>query len=215
MTKKPVVYLLTALLALTAGIFAWSQLQQPSGTPAVSHIETRSATLLPQLKSLQPFSLKDQRGEPFTNQTLQGRWTFLNFGYTHCPDICPTTLAMLTAMEKQLLASGNAAEYQIAFISIDPERDTQQQLAEYIDFFNPAYLGVRGDESELQRLTRPLGIMYAKVATENSAMGYVMDHSASIILVDPQGRYYALFGSPHDADDMAQDFMTITTNYRG
>ncbi len=209
---KIVTFILTGLLALAAGVVIWSQLQQPAATPAVSHIETRSATLLPQLRSLQPFSLSDQHGRPFTNQTLQGRWTFLSFGYTHCPDICPTTLAMLTSMEKQLQASDNAAEYQIAFVSVDPERDTQQRLAEYIDFFNPAFLGVSGDDSELQRLTRPLGILYVKVTTENSAMGYVMDHSASIVLVDPQGRYYALFSSPHDPDDMAQDFMTITKN---
>ena len=204
---------LTGLLALAAGVVVWLQLQQPAATPTVSHIETRSATLLPQLRRLQPFSLRDQHGRPFTNQTLQGRWTFLSFGYTHCPDICPTTLAMLTSMGRQIDASGNSADYQIAFVSVDPERDTQQRLAEYIDFFNPEFLGVTGDDSELQRLTRPLGILYVKVMTENSAMGYVMDHSASIVLVDPQGRYHALFSSPHDPDDMAQDFMTITKNY--
>jgi protein SCO1/2 len=171
---KSAALVLTGLLALAAGVVVWLQLQQPAATPTVSHIETRSATLLPQLRSLQPFSLVDQHGRPFTNQTLQGRWTFISFGYTHCPDICPTTLAMLTSMEKQLQASGNSAEYQIAFVSVDPERDTQQRLAEYIDFFNPAFLGVTGDESELQRLTRPLGILYAKVTTEKSAMGYVL-----------------------------------------
>jgi protein SCO1/2 len=210
---KTTAFILTGLLALAVGVAAWLQLREPAATPAVSHIETRSATLLPQLRSLQPFSLRDQHGRPFTNQTLQGRWTFLSFGYTNCPDICPTTLAMLTSMGRQIDASGNSAEYQIAFVSVDPERDTQQRLAEYIDFFNPEFLGVRGDDSELQRLTRPLGILYVKVTTENSAMGYVMDHSASIILVDPQGRYHALFSSPHDPDDMAQDFMTITKNY--
>lgn len=210
---KTAAFILTGLLALAVGVVVWLQLQQPASTPAISQVETRSATLLPQLRGLPPFSLRDQHGRPFTNQTLQGRWTFISFGYTHCPDICPTTLAMLTSMEKQLQASDGAPAYQIAFVSIDPERDTQQQLAEYIDFFNPAFLGVRGDDSELQRLTRPLGILYAKVTTENSAMGYVMDHSASIVLVDPQGRYHALFSSPHDPDDMAQDFITITKNY--
>lgn len=218
MTKQPssvklAALVLTGLLALVAGFVAWLQLQQPAATPTVSHIETRSATLLPQLRSLQPFSLSDQHGRPFTNQTLQGRWTFLSFGYTNCPDICPTTLAMLTSMGRQIDASGNSTDYQIAFVSVDPERDTQQRLEEYIDFFNPAFLGVTGDDSELQRLTRPLGILYAKVTTEKSAMGYVMDHSASIVLVDPQGRYHALFSSPHDPDDMAQDFITITKNY--
>lgn len=206
-------FILTGLLVLAVGVVVWLQLQQPAAKPAISQIETRSATLLPQLRVLPPFSLRDQHGRPFTNQTLQDRWTFISFGYTHCPDICPTTLAMLTSMEKQLQASAGTSDYQIAFVSVDPERDTQQRLAEYIDFFNPAFLGVTGDDSELQRLTRPLGILYAKVITEKSAMGYVMDHSASIVLIDPQGRYHALFSSPHDPDDMAQDFMTITKNY--
>lgn len=206
-------FILTGLLVLALGVVVWLQLQQPAAKPAISQIETRSATLLPQLRVLPPFSLRDQHGRPFTNQTLQDRWTFISFGYTHCPDICPTTLAMLTSMEKQLQASAGTSDYQIAFVSVDPERDTQQRLAEYIDFFNPAFLGVTGDDSELQRLTRPLGILYAKVITEKSAMGYVMDHSASIVLIDPQGRYHALFSSPHDPDDMAQDFMTITKNY--
>lgn len=206
-------FILTGLLVLAVGVVVWLQLQQPAAKPAISQIETRSATLLPQLRVLPPFSLRDQHGRPFTNQTLQDRWTFISFGYTHCPDICPTTLAMLTSMEKQLQASAGTSDYQIAFVSVDPERDTQQRLAEYIDFFNPAFLGVTGDDSELQRLTRPLGILYAKVITEKSAMGYVMDHSASIVLIDPQGRYHALFSSPHDPDDMAQDFMTITKNH--
>ncbi|MEN8213404.1 MAG: SCO family protein [Pseudomonadota bacterium] len=209
---KMLAFLLTGALALAAGAVLWLQLSGPAAPPPVdSGMKTRSATVLPQLKTLPHFSLTDQHGRPFTNENLQGRWTFLSFGYTHCPDICPTTLAMLTAMEKQLQASAGSIPYQIVFVSIDPERDTQQRLAEYIAYFNPEFLGVTGDDSALQRLTQPLGILYAKVTTEKSAMEYVMDHSASIILVDPQGRYHALFSPPHEAVSMAQDFITITT----
>ena len=148
---------------------------------------TKQATILPIFKTLQPFSLTDQTGETFDNQRLLGQWTFLNFGYTHCPDICPTTLAMLTNMDQQLNSLEIASPVQIAFVSVDPERDTQQRLAEYVNYFDPSFLGLRGSEDKLQRLTQPLGILYAKVKTEKSAMEYVMDHSASIILIAPEG----------------------------
>lgn len=211
-SMKNIAILVSGILALIAGILVWQQLAAPKPSQPGSMVETRSATLLPQLKQLQPFSLKDQHGRPFANQALLGQWTFLNFGYTHCPDICPTTLAMLKNMDERLQSSKTAA-HQIAFVSVDPERDTPQRLAEYMKYFDPSFLGVTGNDDELKRLTQPLGILYAKVITENSAIGYVMDHSASIILVDPQGRYHALFSPPHDPGIMAQDFISITENY--
>ena len=206
-------FLVLGVLALIAGVAAWLQLAAPGSSQPGGVVETRSATLLPQLRILQPFSLMDQHGHPFNNQTLEGQWTILNFGYTHCPDICPTTLAMLKNMSDRLTSAKASAVPQIAFVSVDPERDTRQRLAQYMEYFDPSFLGVRGNDDELKRLAQPLGILYAKVTTEKSAMGYVMDHSASIILVDPQGRYHALFSPPHDPGIMAQDFINITENY--
>jgi protein SCO1/2 len=212
-SRRNLAILFSGLLAFAAGVVIWLQLAAPPALQPAGKIETKSATLLPQLKSLQPFSLKDQHGRTFANQDLLGQWTFLNFGYTHCPDICPTTLAMLKHMDELLQPVKESTPYQIAFVSVDPERDTQQRLAEYINYFEPSFLGIRGSDDELRRLTQPLGILYAKVAMEKSAMGYVMDHSAAIILVDPQGRYHALFSQPHDSGIMAQDFLMITGNY--
>jgi protein SCO1/2 len=80
-------------------------------------------------------------------------------------------------------------------------------------FFHPSFLGVRGDDAALQQLTKPLGILYQKVETPDSGLAYVMDHSASVILVDPAGRYHALFSPPHDAGVMAKDFIAIAENY--
>lgn len=205
--------ILAALLAMIAGIVISLQwMRAPDGAPP-NMSAMRSATVLPQFRELPSFSLKDQHGRPFDNRELVGRWTFMNFGYTHCPDICPTTLAILGSMEEQLKSSGVSAPHRVVFVSIDPERDTQQRLAEYIGYFDPGFLAATGSDAELQVLTRPLGILYAKVLTENSAMGYVMDHSASIILVDPEGRYHALFSPPHDPLTMAADFNTIVSNY--
>ena len=210
---RNIAFRVLGLLALIAGVTAWLQLAAPGSSSPGGVVESRSASLLPQLRTLQPFSLMDQHGRPFNNQTLEGQWTILNFGYTHCPDICPTTLAMLKNMNDRLMSAKASAVPQIAFVSVDPERDTRQRLAQYMEYFDPSFLGVRGNDDELKRLTQPLGILYAKVTTEKSAMGYVMDHSASIILVDPEGRYHALFSPPHDPGVMAQDFISITENY--
>ncbi|MGD8587748.1 MAG: SCO family protein, partial [Chromatiales bacterium] len=185
--------------------------------PPIMHtppdITTKEATLLPQLKPLPPFSLEDQQGKVFDNQRLLGHWTFLDFGYTHCPDICPTTLALLADLDARLRSIKQKTPYEIAFVSLDPERDSRQRLAEYVGYFDPSFLAVRGEGQALRQLTKPLGILYEKVPTPNSAMAYVMDHSASIALIDPQGRYYALFSPPHDAASMAEDFKLIIQNY--
>jgi protein SCO1/2 len=212
-TIKHITIVLGGLLAMTAGLLAWLQVWTPPVIHTPPQISTKAATLLPQLKPLPPFSLKDQQGNTFDNQRLMGQWTFLNFGYTHCPDVCPTTLALLADMHNRLQLSKQKSPYEIAFVSIDPERDSQQRLAEYVGYFDPLFLGVRGDNAALQQLTRPLGILYQKVSTPNSAMGYVMDHSASIALIDPQGRYYALFSPPHDVQMMVEDFKLITKHY--
>ncbi len=203
-------FILSGLIALILGVVVWLNFSSPPPASEPIRIETRNATVLPQLKKLPSFALMDQQGRPFDNQSLLGNWTFMTFGYTHCPDICPTTLALLTDVKQRLQPSKAAAPYNFTFISVDPERDTQQRLAEYVNYFDPAFIGATGSDDELQRLTRPLGILYAKVATEKSAMGYVMDHSASIILVDPEGRYQALFSPPHDAGVMVEDFIAIT-----
>ncbi len=212
-TGKYFVFIISALSALILGVIVWLNYATPLSSHQPAKTETRQATVLPQLKELQPFTLMDQAGKSFDNQRLLGRWTFISFGYTHCPDICPTTMALLTDMHQQLQSLTASPSYQVAFVSIDPERDTQHRLAEYVNYFDPSFIGITGSDPELKGLTQPLGILYAKVETEMSAMGYVMDHSASIVLVDPQGRYHALFSPPHDAGVMADDFVRISENY--
>ena len=205
--------IIAAVLAVSAGMFTWHEFSKSPDADPTAKLTTHQATVLPIFKKLQPFSLTDHRGKPFDNQTLTGQWTFLNFGYTYCPDVCPTTLAMLAAMDDKLQSIKTVQPYQIAFVSIDPERDSQQQLAEYVTHFKPTWLGVTGPDEALKHLTQPLGILYARVGRDNDSQNYVMDHSASIILVDPQGRYHALFSPPHDAGYLAEDFITITNNY--
>ena len=175
--------------------------------------QLKQGTLLPSAKAIADFQLTDQHGKPFTRNNLVGKWSFAFFGYTHCPDVCPTSLSMLAQVMKKLEQNDNLdTKPQVVFVSVDPERDTPELLAQYLPYFNPDFIGVTGDPQQLLLLTRQLGIMYGKVPADN-ADDYLVDHSASIILFDPDGNFLALFGMPHDPDLIAQEFVAIKNYY--
>jgi protein SCO1/2 len=199
-----------SISALIGGLLIWSFLQGSKSEVPSQPLSTEQATILPELRSLSPFSLASHDGQKFDNQSLLGQWTFMSFGYTYCPDICPTTLSMFSEMDDLLKSQQVAAPYKITFVSVDPERDSLRRLADDVTYFNPDFIGATGPKAALQQLTKPLGILYERVETENSAMDYVIDHSASIILVDPRGQYHAYFSPPHDPQKMASDFLAIS-----
>lgn len=175
--------------------------------------QLKQGTLLPSAKAIADFQLTDQHGKPFTRNNLVGKWSFAFFGYTHCPDVCPTALSMLAQVMKKLEKDSTLDTLpQVIFVSVDPERDTPELLAQYLPYFNPDFVGVTGDPQQLLLLTRQLGIMYGK-APGDDADDYLVDHSASIILFDPDGNFLALFGMPHDPDLIAQEFVAIKNYY--
>ncbi len=175
--------------------------------------QLQQGTLLPSAKPIAEFSLIDQNGDAFTLENLKHQWTFVFFGYTHCPDVCPTSLSMLGQMMR-LLEQNPALETlpRGLFVSVDPERDTPELLAKFIPYFHPDFIGATGNPEELQKLTRQLGILYMKSggSTEDD---YLVDHSAAIILFDPDGKFHALFGMPHDAKLIASEFIMIRDYY--
>lgn len=178
----------------------------PAGEiPSVT--EVRDEVLLP------AFALQGPKGN-FTNADLQGRWTFMFFGYTQCPDICPTALTLMKDV-KALLASGAAApsteSLRVAFVSVDPRRDTRDLLDEYISAFDPAFLGLRGDDAALAPLTRNLGVYYQRNDATDTQR-YTVDHSAAIYLIDQTGKLRAVFSPPHDARKVAGDYVRISQN---
>src|SRR5262245_54200585 len=147
-------------------------------------------------------------GARFGTASLAGRWTFLYFGFVNCPDICPTTLATLAAAEKSLADLPPAERPAVAFVSVDPGRDTPEVLARYVAHFDAAFEGVTGSAAAIAEWSRALGV--AVVIGAPSADGsYSVDHSAAIFLVDPEGRAAALFGTPHEAGAIARDYRRI------
>jgi protein SCO1/2 len=200
-----------AAVAATAGFWASTQLQQPGIRTDDIH-----ATVLQPPKVLPEFSLIDHHGEPFTPAQLQGHWSLLFFGYTHCPDVCPSTLAMLSDVDRRLAEGpGGNTDVKVVFVSVDPERDTPEKLAKYVPYFNKAFLGVTGSAEQINRLTQSLGVLHVRVEQNAGASGYLIDHSASILLVDPRGELYALFATPHDPAAIASDMKKIRARYRG
>lgn len=195
------------IIPLLLGIVLLGACSRPQ-TPELSQ-----GTLLPSAKPLLEFELVDHHGRPFTPDNMQGRWSFAFFGYTHCPDVCPTSLSMLAQMQRALEKDAALKTLpQVLFFSVDPQRDTPQLLAEFVPYFHPSVVGVTGDQQQILKLTRQLGILYAR-AEGSGSDDYLVDHSAAIILFDPDGKFHALFNVPHDPTLIASDFIAIKHYY--
>ena len=197
----PLIIGLVALLAAFAGLWLGARLQGNTAPP-----ELAAGIVLAPPKPVQPFTLVDQRGQPFGLGRLKNHWTFMFFGYTHCPDVCPTTLSVLNQALLQLEDEPEAQQdAQVVFVSVDPQRDTPEQLADYVAYFNEGFIGATGAPDAIAALTRQLGILYV---LNDDGGEYTVDHSASILLMDPAGRLAAVFsGYPHDPRALAAGYL--------
>jgi protein SCO1/2 len=187
------------LLAAGAGALLARQQLQPATPIAL----TTGTALVPPLE-LPRFSLISHEGQPFERAALEGHWTLMFFGFTHCPGICPMTLTTLADVRKRLhdLAPGDLP--QIVLVSLDPERDTPEQLAQYVVRFDPSTVGVTGPAPAIDQFAASLGITHRKVSTGGS--DYMIDHSAVVLLLDPQGREAAVFSPPHNPEQLSADY---------
>lgn len=166
--------------------------------------------LWPNPKQLRHFATVDHAGEIFGLNELRGKWSFLFFGYTHCPDVCPLTLAVLDQVHQQLGIAELAGDVQIIFVSVDTARDQPQQLAEYVSYFNKDFIGLGGTPEQVQSLASQIGVLYI-IGKEAADGEYLVDHSASVFLIDPDGRLIAIFSAPHQANSIAARFEKIKT----
>ena len=169
--------------------------------------------LRPQPKLITDFELTDHHGQPFNAKRLQGRWSFVFFGYTHCPDICPTTLSVLTAMQAKLLEEPEVwSDSQVFFVSVDPERDTLDKLANYMAFFNKEFTAVTGTKESIDNLAQQFSAGYI-IEPETRPGYYLVSHTAAIFLADPQARIVGSFSQPHDPATIASLFREIRSFY--
>lgn len=209
-------FAIVGILLLLLGIWFGREF---NGAPKLKEKELPSARVLEVPVSLPPFSLTDHKGLPFTLDNLSRKWTFMFFGYTNCPDVCPVALVDLNDVYHNLVGKGDLIEKeyqintQVVFVTVDPQRDTVEQLKEYIPYFNKDFIGVTGKPEVIASLAHPMGVAYRRVTGSNKEDDYLIDHTASFMLVDPLGRLRAIFSPPHDPKQIADDFRNIRKEF--
>jgi len=191
-----------ALIAFGSGIGVYTAKQKNASIPPQVQ-----GLMWPNPKILLPFSTIDQDGQEFSLQNLKGKWSFLFFGYTNCPDICPITLSVFNQVHKNLDIE-NIIDTQMIFVSVDPERDSSDQLKQYVSYFNEDFIGLGGSNEQIRSLTGQMGIPF--FLQEATAEGnYLVDHSSSIFLISPQGYMIAVISAPHQVEDILARFLKI------
>lgn len=216
-SKNTVVVLIIIVAVLSLALGVWlSQHTAPQSHLRSGVPQDLDATVLPNGKPLKPFELEDYDKKPFGIAQLRGKWSFLFFGYTHCPDVCPLTLSVLNGVAEHLAKTpADAANTQFVFVSVDPDRDKPADLKKYVHYFNAGFLGVTGQAKQIDNLTGQLGVLYGFQDDPKSKDGYTVNHSAQILLIDPQGRERAVFSPPHEVNTITDAFRKIRHYYEG
>jgi protein SCO1/2 len=190
-----------AAFAAALGLWLGARLLGGAAAPPLA-----AAVAYPSPRALPDFQLQRSDGQPLTRADWTGRWTVAFFGYTNCPDVCPTTLTTF----KQVWAAldpATRAHLAFDFISVDPQRDTAPVLQRYVGFFSKDFVAASGSDAELGKLTAALGLVYSRGDPDNGS--YTVDHSASAVIIDPDGRQLGLFRPPFDAAKIGADLRTL------
>jgi protein SCO1 len=199
--KSWLILSVAALCAALAGFWLARNLDR-------SGPELASGTWLPQGRSIADFHLVDSSGQPFSAARLRGHPSLVFFGFTHCPDVCPTTLAKLAQVKR----SGAIPDLQVLLVSIDPQRDTPPVLAQYVHAFDPQLIGLTGDPDAIRKIAADFGVAVARV--ELPGGDYTMDHSAAVFLLDDRAREVGVFTPPFDVKQIAQDLRTAAPDLK-
>lgn len=198
-TRRTVVIVAVAMLMGVAGWLLWQRFGLRP-TPQYGVVVNASAPVA-------DFQLDSTLGKPVALSDFADRYTVLYFGYTTCPDICPTTLADLGNAEQLLGAT--AERMQVIFVTVDPERDTPQRMQDYLAYFSPNFIGMSGSLEETERIASQLGVVYEKRYNSASATDYLMDHTATVIVLDPQRRPQLIFPYGVTGEQMAGDLQAL------
>ncbi|WP_129780543.1 SCO family protein [Peristeroidobacter soli] len=197
---------LVGIVAIAAGMLLSRALLDRSGGPTLA-----KATLIDPARPLPPMAFIDEQGKPFGQEQLRGHWSILFFGFTSCPDVCPTTLALLAQVEKKLADMPTEQRPHIVLVSVDPKRDTPERLAQYVKSFSPTFTGITGEQNAIHEFALKMGVPVA--ISEQPGGNYTVDHSAAIFLVDPNGALRALSSTPHEVPIIAEDYRAIVAAY--
>ena len=209
--------LLVLVIAVAAGLGLLAS-QKFFAAPAPTGPAMQTTTLLPQPRELPAFALRQSDGTQLVPGELKGHWTLVFLGFTYCPDVCPTTLTELAQAQKQWEALPESTRPRVLFVSVDPERDDPDRIGEYAHAFHRDTLAATADVPTLEAFTRSLSMVFAKVPAANGAPAdqYSIDHSASMAVLDPQGRMAGVVtgSAVDDPAAIAADLLALTTTTR-
>jgi len=203
--------LVVLVVALAAGLgLLVSQKFFAAKVPAGPQMQ--AVRLFPQPRELPAFSLQQSDGTQLVPGELNGHWTLVFLGFTYCPDVCPTTLAELAQAQKQWEALPDATRPRVLFVSVDPERDSPDRIGEYAHAFHRDSLAATADLPALEKFARSLSLVFAKAPAADGAPtdSYTIDHSATIALLDPQGRMAGVIQPPLQPKAIAADLVALT-----
>jgi protein SCO1/2 len=188
------------LAAILGGIVAWWMHLQPREPIGAANVQ---GLLWPPPRTLRDIALTDQHNVRFGAERVSGKWTLMFFGFTHCPDVCPTTLETL----KRALPA-MPTDTQVVFVSVDPERDTPEKLASYVAYFHPDFVGLGGEPANITALEKSLGVLAERVPQGDKGE-YTMDHSAAVFLIDPRQREVGVISPPLTVESVRQTYAQI------
>jgi protein SCO1/2 len=206
------VLLCVAFIALVTGAFVANFLREPVLSDA--ELREQGTFVLPEPRPLAPKGLLDTNGQPFDVSDLEDRWTFVFFGYTSCPDVCPIAMSALAQVERKLAEEGDedlAATFSGLLVSVDPDRDDQATLARYVTAFSPRFSGVRGDLESLADFASQVNAAFMKVPGQGD--DYLVDHTGNIVVINPAGEYHAFIRMPHEAEKILLAYRSLARGY--
>ena len=198
----PITFIVIAAFAAAIGLWLGQRFFAAPAQPKL-----QNAVLYPSPRTIPDFHLTQTNGTPLTLDAWRGRWDIVYFGYSSCPDVCPTTLATFKSVWRDVQARGLADNLRFNFISVDPQRDTPELLGKYVSYFNPDFVAATGSDDELTRLTHSLGLIYSRTTDANGNIE--VDHSGSAVIVDPDGRLIGMFRPPFEAPVVVADITTL------
>ena len=223
-TIKSTVLLCFVFIGIVLVMFVISVLRVPQ--LSVEEMRSKGVFLLPTPRDIAAFKLTDHMGKTFDRSSINGRWSFVFFGFVSCPDVCPTSMSVLGTVDRQLQASNPelAEQFQGILVSVDPERDSTENLARYATAFSPRFLGVTGPREDLVGLTTQVNVAFAKVplteppplesaAADVAADAYTVDHTGNIVIINPRGHYHGFIKLPHDAETIRLTFQTLASQF--
>ena len=206
MSKRNVIFILLILFSIT-GLFTYFQ-SLPSLLEKKPSLITGKILVRPM--EIDNFELIDQNNEVFNKKSLEGGWTVLFFGYTNCPDVCPTTIYKLAEIKNGIKKDLPSANFNTVLVTLDPDRDSSERLDEYIGYFDETMLGVTGTYENIQSFTSSLSVFYQRI---NKEEGYDFNHTASIFVFDKDGSLFATMSPANTVEEIESDFFTILNNF--